>query len=66
MSCSQKLFNEARQQGHEQGHILGQQQGRNSALIETAIAMMAQGFDLKIIQKITQLSDLELECLIND
>ena len=90
MSYSQKLYQEAHQQGHHLGQRLGHQQGldeglrighlsgitegrrkghvegHNEAIKQTVKAMLAKEFDIKTIQEVTQLSDLELEFLIND
>ena len=77
MSYSQKLYQEAHQQGHQLGQKLGQQQGldeglrrghlsginegHDEAIKKTAKAMLEQGLDINLIQKITKLSIVEIK-----
>jgi len=52
---------EGRRKGHIEGKQEGKQEGHNEAIKQTVRAMLAQGFDVKMIQKITKLSSAKIK-----
>lgn len=45
----------AKAEGHAQGHIEGQKEGKMEANLENARKMLAEGFQVEMISKITGL-----------
>lgn len=56
----EKGLQQGLQEGRQEGRQEGLQQGRQEARYELAKSLLAEGFALDLVKKVTKLSDLDL------